>query len=73
VAAAVRPADAIARIAERQFAVLAIECNATEGEQLVGRVREALAAGGLRAKVGWGARDPHRGLAEAVDEVRSAL
>ena len=73
VAAAVRPADAVARISDHEFGVLAVECNATEGEQLAGRVRDALAAAALPAAVGFAARDPHRGLAEAVTEVRSAL
>ena len=65
-ASAVRPDDAVARVGPNELAVLAIECPRDEGEHLTGRVRDALARGGLRATVGWAARDPHHGLADAL-------
>jgi diguanylate cyclase (GGDEF)-like protein len=65
-AAAVRPVDALARIGGDEFAVLAVECAAPEGEGLAARVHASLAAAGVAASVGWASRDPREGLPQAV-------
>ena len=71
VASAVRPIDAVARVDDRRLGVLAIECPATEGEAIAGRVRAALDAAGVPADTGWASRDPRRGLPDAVERAAS--
>lgn len=60
--AATRDKDVVARVGERQFAVLAVECDRAGTKALVVRLTEALAAERLQAAISVSHRMPPRTL-----------
>lgn len=60
--AAVRGIDIVARTGGDEFMVLCIECDASNAGPLMERIREVLAAAGIRASLGMAVRSPETGL-----------
>jgi len=69
----VRTPDIIARVGERSFAILGVECKRDAAEAFVGRLREALERAGVRAAVGLGIRDPAADLHQAWERAEQAM
>jgi diguanylate cyclase (GGDEF)-like protein len=65
---AVRDTDVVARLGGDEFGIIAVECDASGAEQLLGRTREALDRRGVRASMGIALRDPTHGLGRAAEE-----
>ncbi|AFZ43681.1 diguanylate cyclase with GAF sensor [Halothece sp. PCC 7418] len=65
---AVREQDITARVGGDEFAVLGIECNATQIQALAERVQTSLMEAGISASVGFASRHPSQGLSVAVEE-----
>jgi diguanylate cyclase len=65
---AIREHDVAARLGGDEFAVLAVECDPDAAKLLVTRLEESLEAAGVRAAIGFAARDPRYGLGSALDE-----
>lgn len=64
-ASACRSADSVARLEAHEFAVLALDCGATQAGRLVRRVRDALLLEGVRVTVGVASGNRHQDLFEA--------
>lgn len=64
----IRTNDVAARLGGDEFAVLGVECDETAASNLVERLRENLAAAGVRSSIGWAARKPEFGLRQACGE-----
>jgi diguanylate cyclase (GGDEF)-like protein len=70
---AMRPDAHLARLGGDEFAVLLPGCGLAEAGQVAERLRQALAAAGVRASIGGAERKPHRGLAEALKRADAAM
>lgn len=64
-ASACRSADSVARLADHDFAVLALDCEAAEAARLVRRIRDALLLEGVRVTVGAASGTRSQDLFEA--------
>jgi diguanylate cyclase (GGDEF)-like protein len=70
---AVRQGDIVARFGGDEFGVLCVECNGLELNNVVDRIREALAHAGIMASIGWATRQPQLGLQHAVREADRSM
>lgn len=68
-----RESDTVARVGGDEFALLALGCDESALGALVGRVREALQAGGVAASVGAACRRPPATLVAAWGEADEAM
>lgn len=69
----VRDADHLARTGGDEFAVLATRITPDEVDQLVGRIREALASAGTAASIGTAPYRIGAGLTAAIEEADAAM
>lgn len=70
---AVRGIDVVARTGGDEFMVLCIECDASNAGALVERIREVLAAAGIRASLGMAVRSPETGLYVTAHKADQAM
>jgi diguanylate cyclase (GGDEF)-like protein len=71
--AVVRSQDVAARVGGDEFAILAVECDATAAANLLKRLRKALDAAGINASIGLAMREPARGLQHAWEDADRAM
>jgi len=69
----VRQQDIVARVGGDEFAVLAVECDLTVGQDLVERIEESLEKVSVSASVGLATRHPARGLIQAWETADQAM
>ena len=62
---AARSVDVVARLGGDEFGILSAECDGAGCEVLLGRVKQGLAAAGVKASIGIAVRDPAKGLKRA--------
>ena len=68
-----REQDVVARLGGDEFGILCVESDATAAATLVGRLRGALAARGIRASIGMAARSTTTGLDAAAQAADRAM
>lgn len=64
----VRKSDVVARLGGDEFGIMAVECGAIELDSLFEKVRSALNESDVSASIGRAARDPKRGILDAISD-----